>query len=71
MKVRDSAARQAAGWIATQAHFILVNPEAVDQRKVTLNFQHVPAASAMQMVAGADGMRAVFDGPRVRLEPKS
>jgi hypothetical protein len=71
MKVRNSAARQVVGWIATTAGFVLVNPEAIDQREVTLNFKEVPAASAMQMVAGADGMRAIFDGRRVRFEPKS
>jgi hypothetical protein len=71
MQVRNTAARQVVGWIATTAGFVLVNPEAIDQREVTLNFKEVPASSAMQMVAGADGMRAIFDGPRVRFEPKS
>lgn len=71
MKVQGSAARQVVGRIATQAGLVLVNPEAVDERKVTLHFQDVPANRAMQMVADADGMRAVFDGRRVRFEPKS
>jgi beta-lactamase regulating signal transducer with metallopeptidase domain len=71
MKVRGAAARQVAGWIATTAGFVLVNPEAIDQRRVTLDFQQVPAMSAMQLVADQDGLRAVFDGRRVRFEPKS
>ena len=71
MKVRGTAAREVIGWIATTAGFVLVNPEAVDQRQVTLDFQQVPAAAAMQMVADADGVRAIFDGQHVRFEPKS
>jgi hypothetical protein len=71
MKVRGTAARQVVGWIATTAGLVLINPEAVDQRQVTLDFQQVPAISAMQMVADQDGLRAVFDGRRVRFEPKS
>ena len=71
MKVRGSTVRQVVDWIATTAGFVLVNPEAVDERQLTLNFQQVPAASAMRIVANADGMRAVFDGQRVRFEPKS
>ena len=51
--------------------FVLVNPEAVDQRQVTLDFQQVPAASAMRMVADIAGVRAIFDGQHVRFEPKS
>lgn len=71
MRVQGVAARQVVGWIATTAALVLVNPDAVDQRQVTLDFQQVPAASAMQMVADQDGLRAVFDGQRVRFEPKS
>ena len=71
MKVQGSAARQVVGWIAATAGFVLVNPETVDQRKVALNFEQVPATSAMQMVADIDGLRAVFDGRRVRFEPKT
>lgn len=71
MKVEGTAARQVVGWIATTAGFVLVNPEAIDQRQMTLDFQQVPAMSAMQMVADQDGARAVFDGRRVRFEPKS
>jgi hypothetical protein len=70
MKVEGRAARQVVDWIATQADLALVNPEAIDERKVSLNFQGVPATSAMQLVAGADGMRAVFEGQRVRFEPQ-
>ncbi|SEJ30946.1 M56 family metallopeptidase [Frateuria terrea] len=71
MKVQGTAARQVAGWIATTAGFVLVNPQAIDQRQVTLDFQQVPATSAMQMVANVDGLRAVFDSRRVRFEPRS
>lgn len=71
MKVQGSPARQVVASIARQAGFVLVNPEAVDERKVTLHFQDVAANRAMQMVANADGMRAVFEGRRVRFEPAS
>lgn len=71
MQVRGNPARQVAGLIAAQAGFVLVNPEAIDERKVTLRFQDVEATRAMQMVADADGVHAVFDGRRVRFEPES
>jgi len=71
MKVQGSPAREVVALIASQAGFVLVNPEAVDQREVTLHFQEVAASRAMQMVANMDGMRAVFEGRRVRFEPAS
>lgn len=55
--------------IAAQAGLVLVNPEALDERAIALDFQEVPAAAALQMVARTDGVRAVFDGARARFEP--
>lgn len=69
MKVQGTAARKVAEAIASQAGFELVNPEALDERAVALKFETVPAASALQMVARADGVQAVFDGTRARFEP--
>ncbi|UGB38970.1 M56 family metallopeptidase [Frateuria soli] len=69
MKVRGTAAREVAEAIAAQAGLVLVNPEVFDERAIALDFQEVPAAAALQMVARTDGVRAVFDGARARFEP--
>ncbi|MCX7513752.1 M56 family metallopeptidase [Frateuria hangzhouensis] len=69
-KMQGVAARKAASMIAAQAGFVLVNPEVLDEREVTLHFDQVSAASAMQLVADADGAQAIFDGARVHFEPK-
>ncbi|MBP1474662.1 hypothetical protein J7I44_10150 [Frateuria sp. MAH-13] len=68
MKVKGTAARTVAKAIASQAALVLVNPEALDERAIALDFQQVPAAAALQMVARTDGVHAVFDGTRTRFE---
>lgn len=69
MKVQGTAARKVAQAIASSAGFVLVNPEALDERPIALKFEQVSAASALQMVAQVDGVHAVFDGSRARFEP--
>lgn len=68
MKVKGAAARKVAEAIASQAKLVLVNPETLDERAIALEFQQMPAAAALQMVARTDGARAVFDGSRARFE---
>lgn len=68
--VRNESARAVAVSVALGAGLTLVNPEALDNRLVTLNFDKIPAERAMQLIADIDGMKAVFDGNRVHFEPK-
>ena len=66
----NRSARVVAQSVAAAAGFVLVNPQALDTRPVTLNFEQMPATSALQLIADIDGLRAVFDEKRVRFEPK-
>ncbi|TPG08630.1 peptidase M56 [Rhodanobacter glycinis] len=68
--VRNESARAVAVSVALGAGLTLVNPEALDNRLVTLNFDKIPAERAMQLIADVDGAKAVFDGNRVHFEPK-
>lgn len=70
LKIQGTAARQAARLIATQAGLTLVNPDALDERAVALQLDSVPAGTALQLVAGIDGMRAELSGGQVRFIPK-
>ena len=63
-------ARAAAEALAAKAGFVLVNPQALDNRAVSFNFEEMPATAAMQLIADIDGMRAVFDDKRVHFERK-
>lgn len=56
--------------MALETGLTLLNPEALDNRLVTLNFDKIPAERAMQLIADVDGVKAVFDGNRVHFEPK-
>ncbi|MCW8809306.1 MAG: M56 family metallopeptidase [Rhodanobacter sp.] len=67
---KDRGAREIAEAVAAKAGFVLVNPEALDNRAVSLNFEQMPATAAMQLIADIDGKRAVFDDKRVRFETK-
>lgn len=68
--VRNESARAVAVSVALETGLTLLNPEALDNRLVTLNFDKIPAERAMQLIADIDGMKAVFDGNRVHFEPK-
>jgi beta-lactamase regulating signal transducer with metallopeptidase domain len=59
-------ARVVAVSVASKAGLILVNPELLDRRPISLDFEQVPAERAMQLIAGIDGKKAYFDGVRVR-----
>lgn len=67
---QSEPARAVAISVAAKAGLTLVNPELLDERLVTLNFDQVPAERAMQLVADIDGKKAVFEGSRVHFELK-
>ena len=56
--------------VALTAGLTLVNPEALDERLVTLNFDRITAERAMQLIADIDGAQAIFDGNQVSFKPK-
>jgi len=68
--VKDQPARAVAESMASKAGLELANPEALDNRLITLNFEQIPAERALQLVADIDGKKAVFDGKQVRFENK-
>jgi len=63
-------AREMAAAVAAKAGLVLVNPEALDNRAVSLNFEKMQATAAMQLIADIDSMRAVFHDKRARFETK-
>lgn len=67
---KNEPARAVAVSLASQAGLTLINPELLDNRPVTLNFEQIPAERAMQLIADIDGMKAVFEGSRVHFEAK-
>jgi hypothetical protein len=68
--VRNESARAVAVSVALSAGLTLVNPQALDERLVTFNFDRIPAERAMQLIADVDGAQAIFDGNRVSFKPK-
>lgn len=68
--VKDQPARAVAESMASKAGLDLTNPEALDNRLVTLNFEQIPAEHALQLVADIDGKKALFDGKQVGFESK-
>ncbi len=68
-QARGALARSVAQSVAAKAGWMLVNPQAL-QGKVNLQFQGIPADRAMWLVADAAGMKPVYEGNRVRFEPR-
>lgn len=68
--VQGRPVREAARLLAQKGGFVLLNPEALDNRPVSFNFNQMSAVSAIQLLADIDGMRAVFNDKQVRFEPK-
>ena len=68
--VKNEPVRAVAKMVATKAGLVLINPELLDERPVTLNFEQITAERAMQLLADIDGMKAVFGGSQVHFEPK-
>jgi hypothetical protein len=56
--------------VATKAGFILENADALSERPVSFKFDQISPVSALQLLADIDGKRAVFNGRRVRFDPK-
>ncbi|KQZ80020.1 peptidase M56 [Rhodanobacter sp. Root561] len=69
-RTKGRSARALGESVAAKAGFVLVNPEALDNRLVASNLEQVPATSALQLIADVDGMRAVFHDNKVNFEPK-
>jgi beta-lactamase regulating signal transducer with metallopeptidase domain len=69
-QAKSRSARSVAEAVAAKAGFVLVNPEALGNAPVSLNFEQMPATSALQLIADIDGKRAVFDDKRVHFESK-
>jgi hypothetical protein len=67
---KNESARAVSVAVAAKAGLTLINPESLDNRLVTLNFDQIPAERAMQLIADIDGRKALFDGNQVRFEPK-
>lgn len=67
---KNESARAVAVSVAAKAGLTLVNPESLDSRLVTLNFEQIPAERAMYLIADIDGKKAVFDGKHVQFVPK-
>jgi beta-lactamase regulating signal transducer with metallopeptidase domain len=68
--VDRGTARATALAIAAHGGLTLVNPEALDEQPVGLNFEHLDAREAIRHVAEIDGRTATFDGDRVRFARK-
>lgn len=56
--------------VAAKSGLVLINPELLDERPVTLNFEQITAERTMQLLADIDGMKAVFETGRVHFELK-
>lgn len=69
-KVRRVPARTVAEQLAAKAGWALVDPQALGDAPVTLDFQDMPVDRALWLVADMAGMTPVFDGSRVRFERK-
>lgn len=69
-RVSSGMAREVAMALAAKSGFVLINPQVLDMRPVTLNFEQMPAVQAMQLVTEIDGFHAVFHDKQVRFEPK-
>lgn len=54
-------AREMAEAVAAKAGLVLVNPEALDNRAVSLNFEQVQATAALQLIADIDDKRVRFE----------
>lgn len=70
LHVEHGTVRAAAESVASQANLELVNPKALGNGPVGLDFREVPADRALRMVADLAGSRVVMDGTRARFAPR-
>ncbi len=68
---RAPSARTVAQSIAQQAGLTIDNPQSLNATQPAAgNFVDMPASEALRLVGNQVGMKPVFDGKRVRFEPK-
>lgn len=63
-------ARDVAVAVASRAGWTLVHPEVLSTAPVSLNFESIPAAEAMRLLAEVGGAKVHFEGRSVRFERK-
>lgn len=63
-------AREVASSVASKAGWTLLNPELLSKAPISLDFQGVPAADAMRLVAEVGGATARIEGRSVRFVRK-
>ncbi|MEO6925083.1 MAG: M56 family metallopeptidase [Rhodanobacter sp.] len=68
--LKDQPMRAVAVSLAARQGLTLVNPGAIDNTLITMNFEEIPVVLAMTIFADASGRKAVFEGHRVRFEVK-
>lgn len=69
--IKDGRVREVAQALASNAGYLLVNPDALDEQPITFNFEQIPAEKALQLIAKIDGRAAVFHGKQVQFEAAS
>jgi len=69
--VKNGHVRDVAQAVATKAGYVIVNPDALDQRPISLQFEQIPPERALQLIAKIDGKEAMFQGKQVRIESSS
>lgn len=70
LKLKDVSARAAAEYVAVKAGFVLVNPEALDERQMTFDYAEIPAAAALHMIGMIEGKQTMIEGKQVRFVDK-
>jgi bla regulator protein blaR1 len=63
-------ARSALVSIAGKAGLTVTNPQLLDDRLVTFNFEQIPVGTALQLITSTEGKKAVVDGRSVHVESK-
>lgn len=70
LQAKNESMRAVAVSLAAKSGLTLVNPEALDNTLITMDFKEIPVVLAMQLFADASGKKAVFEGNRVRFQMK-
>lgn len=70
LKLKNVSARAAAEYVAVKAGFVLVDPEALDERQMTFDYAEISAEAALHMIGIIEGKQAVIEGKQVRFVDK-
>ena len=70
LNLKNVSARAAAEYVAVKAGFVLVNPEALDERQMTFDYAEIPAAVALDMIGMIEGKQTMIEGKQVRFVDK-